>query len=406
MNQFIKHFVLFLFVIQTYGLAAHDPSQKKVVIVPFETQNDFIIVELLLQGTLPLKFIFDTGAESTIITKKEIAQALGFKYDKRFQILGADLSQTMYANRAKNASISLDGMDVSHQTILVLEEDYFNFEEFLGLSIHGVMGMDFFRNYVIEINYRRELLTFTPKELFKPPNKKFEKIPLKISRNKPYLNTKLRISQDTILDLVFLIDTGASVSALIHNNTHPDLEIPDKTIQGNLGIGLGGAIEGYIGVIPSFGFGTFQFDDFIVNYMEMSEHQTANKRIKYNGLIGNVLLSRFHMIIDFPNHVLYLKPTKKYNKEFDFDKSGLTVIAAGRNLDHYYAQKPVKDSPTEKIDIRRGDEIIKLNGWSWRLLNLNKIYSILSKKEGKRIKIVIKRDGVKIKKEFILRKLL
>ena len=406
MNQSFKYIILCLFLTQALELCAFDFSKNDIVIVPFETQGGFIVVELLLQEKLPLKFIFDTGAESTIITKKEIADILGFQYDKRFQILGADLSQTMYANRVKDASIFLYGLDVSRHKILVLEEDYFNLEEHLGLSIHGVMGMDFFKNYSIDINYRRKLLTFTPVGKIKKPSKKFQEIPITISKNKPYIKTELKINQDTTLDLVFLLDTGASISAMIHNNTHPYLEIPDKTLKGSLGMGLGGALEGYMGIIPSFRFGSFQFDELLVNYMEISEYQAAHKTMKYNGLIGNVLLSRFHVIIDFPNKKLYLRPNKKYNKAFEFDKSGLTVIAAGRKLNRFFVHDPVENSPADLAEIQRGDEILKLNGRSWRLLNLNKINSILSKKEGKKIKMIIKRKDERIKKEFILRKMI
>lgn len=406
MNQRIKHKLICLFLGLSFHLTALDIDEKKVIIVPFETQNNFIIVELVLQRKLPLKFIFDTGAESTIITKQEIADVLGFQYDKRFQIIGADLSQTMYANRVKDASIFLEGMDVSQQKILVLEEDYFNFEGYLGMSIHGVMGMDFLKNYVVDIDYRRRLLTFTPADLFKKPKQKFEEFAIQVSKNKPYLNTKIKINQDTTLDLVFLLDTGASVSALIHNNTHPDLKIPNKTIKGNLGMGLGGALEGYIGILPSFSFGSFEFQELIVNYMEINEYQAKNKVMKYNGLIGNLLLSRFHVIIDFPNRKLYLKPVKKYDKAFQYDKSGLSVIAASKKLNRFFVQKPIENSPANIAEIQLGDEIVRLNGLPWHLLSLDKINSVLSKKEGKRINMVIKRKGKRMKKQFTLRKLL
>lgn len=405
MNHHIKYILFFLLGINLPVVFANEIVDN-VVNIPFETYNDFIIVDLILAEKLPLKFIFDTGAESTIITKREIAEVLGLQYDKRFRILGADLTEIMYARRVKNVSILLDGMNTSRQNILVLEDDYFNFEEFLGLGIHGIMGMDMFENYVIEINYQRKFLTLTPKEHFKKPSKKFVKIPITVSKNKPYIDTKLVISQDTTLDLVFLIDTGASITAMIHNNTHPDLKIPDKSLEGNLGMGLGGKLEGYISIVPSFGFGNFQFDELLVNYMEVSEKQAEKKPMKYNGIIGNILLSRFHIIIDFSNSFIYLKPTRKYNKAFEFDKSGISVIAAGERLNRFFIQKPVVDSPSDMADIKRGDEIIRLNGRSWRFLNLSKINSILSKKEGKRIKMTIKRKEQQMKKEFYLRKIL
>lgn len=404
MNQYLKYVLYILFCVCTNDISAFDFSQKEIIIVPFETYEDFIIVELILQEKLPLKFIFDTGAESTILTKFEIGEVLGFEYDKRFKILGADLSTLMYAKRVKNTSIFMQGLVM--RKFLVLEEDYFNFEEMLGINIHGIIGMEAFKDYAIDFDYRRKLLTFIPKELFKKPNKKFQEIPITIHKNKPYLDTKVQIDQDTSLDLTFLIDTGASVSAIIHNNTHPNLSIPDTTLTGSLGTGLGGDLEGYIGIIPDFHLGNFHFEDLIVNYMEINRDQEVRKlkRKKYNGIIGSTLLRRFHMVIDFPNKLLYLKPTSKnYNRAFEFDKSGLSVIAAGASLNRYLIKKAVKDSPSDQAALQRGDEIIRLNGFPWWSLNLNRINSILSKKAGKKIKIVIRRDGQKMEKRFVLR---
>ena len=40
--------------------------------IPFEYVNNFIIVNVVFNRLFPLKFVFDTGAENTILTRKEI----------------------------------------------------------------------------------------------------------------------------------------------------------------------------------------------------------------------------------------------------------------------------------------------------------------------------------------------
>jgi hypothetical protein len=45
-----------------------------------------------------------------------------------------------------------------------------------------------------------------------------------------------------------------------------------------------------------------------------------------NGLIGNMLLERFEVFIDFHKAKLYLKAKKNYNKDFEYDKSGMDCI--------------------------------------------------------------------------------
>ncbi len=45
----------------------------------------------------PLNFIFDTGAEHTLLLKKEYSDILQSKYDRRIKLIGADQSEEMYA---------------------------------------------------------------------------------------------------------------------------------------------------------------------------------------------------------------------------------------------------------------------------------------------------------------------
>lgn len=406
MNQcFASLFVCLLLVI-SWDLHASDTPVLRGSEVPFEMHNGFIVVELILEKKLPLKFIFDTGAEHSLITKKQLIDILDLRYVKKFKVLGADLSKEMYAMSLQKVHLTMNQYDISDQRLLVLDEDYFQIEDYIGMQIHGILGMHYFRNCSVKINYRKRVLTFTPTEKFKEPSKKYTSIPITVKKHKPYVETSVQLNDTASLALTFLIDTGASLSLLVHNNTHTDLKLPENIIKGNLGMGLGGMLEGYVGRMNRLAIGPFEFQNMIVNYMEISEHQSNNKSIAYHGIIGNVLLSRFDIIIDYPNKILYLKPTKKYNREFSFDKSGITAIAAGSNLRQYFIQNVIKDSPADLVGLQTGDEILKINFRHRAFLSLDRIQSILNKSEGKTIKLVFKRDGKKVKTEFKLRKLL
>ncbi|MGB3798181.1 MAG: hypothetical protein WA952_00120, partial [Lewinella sp.] len=35
--------------------------------IPFDTENDFIVIPILLNNLIPLRFIVDTGAENTVL---------------------------------------------------------------------------------------------------------------------------------------------------------------------------------------------------------------------------------------------------------------------------------------------------------------------------------------------------
>jgi hypothetical protein len=60
--------------------------------IPFQYINGFIIVDIVFQKVMPLKFILDTGAGHTILLKREYAEILKIPYQKKIKLLGADMS--------------------------------------------------------------------------------------------------------------------------------------------------------------------------------------------------------------------------------------------------------------------------------------------------------------------------
>ena len=62
------------------------------------------------------------------------------------------------------------------------------------------------------------------------------------------------------------------------------------------------------------------------------------------------------------------------------------------------------NTPGEDAGILRGDELIKVGWIPAQLLNLAVINNIFQGKEGRKVRITIKRNGAKIKKVIRLRK--
>lgn len=108
-----------------------------------------------------------------------------------------------------------------------------------------------------------------------------------------------------------LMDTGASISMLLHNDTDPSLVLPSHVIRGNLGKGISGNLTGYVGRINNLSVSGFEFPN-ILSYFQ--EYDTSafpdSTAVKRNGILGNFILDRFHVVIDYLNEGVYLKPEK------------------------------------------------------------------------------------------------
>lgn len=408
----MKSLTLFLFsILCAFGLKAQITGldllgDKDKVDIPFEYHQGFVVLKIKFQTYLPLNFLFDTGAEHTLLFKKELSDIMGVKYARRVKILGADLKEEIYALIARGIDIELQNTSERKIDMLVLEENAYKIEEMIGSNIDGILGTSFFDKLVMKIDYKKKKLTLINPFKFTPPKKGFEVFDLEIQKHKPYINAKVTLNNDTTIALKLLIDSGASLPFLLHQNTHPYLELPEKYINGNLGLGLGGNLEGYIGKTKHLQVGSFDFKSVLTSYQDLDLTLYEKSKLIRNGMLGNRWLERFEVYYDSFKEKLYLKPRKKkFNTEFDYDKSGLTIIAVGTNLNHFIIKEVVKDSPADEAGLQKGDRIMRMGVVGYKLLTLNSIVKKLKKKNGKKIRLRIYRAGKKFTAKIKLRDL-
>jgi hypothetical protein len=292
------------------------------------------------------------------------------------------------------------------EDILVLAEDYFKFEEYAGIEVHGILSANAFSRFNIRINYQRHIITLYERATFKTPPG-FTAYPIELYRNKLYINTQLEISRDSIVPVRLLLDTGAGLPLLLFSNTHSMLHPPTSAIVSNIGMGLGGYIEGYTGRIEKLFLDPFLQQSVITYFQELDTSVVNMEYLHFrNGLLGNIILGRFQVILDYHDAKIWLKPTRHYRERFEYDRSGINVIATGESLKTYIVLGIVKGSPAEEADIRKGDEIIQVGRKRGAFLSLNGIQRTFLKKAGTKVPVTVRRDGEKIKKTIVLRDLL
>jgi hypothetical protein len=291
--------------------------------------------------------------------------------------------------------------------ILVLQEDYFRFEEFAGVNVHGILAANVFDKYIIKINYKKRILTLYERNNFKVNDAEFKPFDLELLRNKIYLNTQVSVLRDSITPVKLLVDTGAGLPLLLFTNTNPLLQPPVKSIPSNIGMGMGGYLQGFTGRVFKLDLNDLSLNN-VVSFFQTIDTSAENlAQINHrNGLIGNSILSRYQVIIDYIGSKMWLKPNKNYQSEFVYDRSGISLIASGLTLNVFTIQNVLPNSPAWNVDIRRGDEILKVGYTPAQLLTLDEILKVFQKKPGKSIKIVLLRDGKRLKKTIVLKDLL
>lgn len=400
-----------LLIFHFYYLAAQMPgvlmsrgAQK--IEIPFERQGNFIIVKVIFEGLFPLRFILDTGAEHTILTKKEIPSLLGIPYERTINLMGTDMKTQVIAHIIRKVKLQLTNV-LFTKDIIVLDEDYFQFDKFAGLEVHGILGAEAFRGYVVKFDFSKQIITLFDPSVFKPSDhRNFEELPIEIIRSKPYLTTSAQIQTDSVVQLKLLIDTGAALSLLLHTYSTPGLKLPEKVIKGNIGSGLGGEIEGYVGRIRSINMGSNLLINPISNFQELNVLSDSVYLNQRNGLIGSEVLSRFNFIIDFNREKLYLQTNRNFKSKFTYDKSGLLLIAGGENLSIFTVHEVLPNTPASEAGFQKGDELVRLNVIPARFYSLGDINRKLQGKTGRVLQITILRNGQKLNLKLRLRELI
>jgi predicted aspartyl protease len=374
--------------------------------MPFEFHNQFIVVSIRVNG-LPLKFIVDTGAEYTILFHREIADWLGLESQRRVRLMGADMETELYARVVPTVSLMLQ--DQCHVTtpLLVLEEDFFELDHVIGIPVAGILGGGVLRQFAIKIDYTRPELTFYDPVFFKAPAMGFKRIQLEIDRSKPFVVTEISIRPGEKHRVKLLLDTGASLASLLYVRPENGLHIPDTVITGTLGVGLGGALRGYIGKMESLELGDYTFERYLASFQQPVVEDSLLHSFGKDGMIGNGLLSRFNLILDYKNSQLYLKPNRWFRKKIKADRSGLILITTGSDLRRIQVLDVIVGSPAHEAGIVPGDVLLRYNNVPLSLVGYEGLLRRLTRSPGKRVRLDIKRgDSRSFSVDFVLRDLL
>lgn len=400
-------FCIFLFTVTVHGAAQSlgfaIADGKKRVDIPIQIQNNLVVVPVILNDILPLKFIVDTGVRTAILTQKAYSDILQLPYSRKYSVSGPGGEKLIDAYVTNNVSIALPGVIGRGHALLVLEEDYLELRNYLGTDVHGILGYELFSRFIVKIDYGRKMMTLILPDKFNP-KKKFQEIPMLVEDTKPFILTSLNLSADNSMTAKLLIDTGASHGLMLEPSSDERIVVPANTVSTVIGRGLGGVITGKTGRIQSLKLGSYSLDNVLVNFPDPNSYMdTLKSSLTFrHGTLGGEILSRFTVIFNFPQGKFYLKKNSEFKKEFYFNLSGINLKAKGSSLNTYEVSEVREKSPAHQVGIQPGDLILSINGIATRDLHLNELNALLNMKPGKRIVLEIERNKIRYELRFRL----
>ena len=116
--------------------------------IPFELSGDLIVLQVRVNRSRPLHFIFDTGAGISVLDPQS-ARALRLRAKGKLKL---DATGGSVQSRLIEAvSLSVPGVEVFNQSLATIDLD--GVAPLFGFKIDGIIGHDFINNFVVEIDY-------------------------------------------------------------------------------------------------------------------------------------------------------------------------------------------------------------------------------------------------------------
>lgn len=324
--------------------------------LPFEYAARHLWVRASVDGGPPQDFLLDTGATVSVLDSTWAA-ANGLAAEGRMQASGAGAAGGASFARVRHLRVQgvgdgSDGVDLSDLKVAVMSVNPM-FEPYFWKPLAGIIGYDVLSRFVTTIDYDRRVV-----ELHDPATFRAE------GRGAPLtmvLNGAIP-AVDAVIDGhagLFRLDIGSSSTVDLHGPFVQRFGLAKKLRHPltAAGAGFGGTFESRLGRLGRMSIGPHTWRDPIVSLSLATEGAFASR--DYAGNIGNHLLERFRVTLDYEGRRLWLEPGARSGVRDSLSRSGMLV---GRVEDRWEVMSTLPGSPADQAGIGAEDELVSVDG--------------------------------------------
>ena len=385
------------------GAVTPAPAGRAVAQAPaqilFDAQARHVIVQVTVNGSRPLSFILDTGANTAII-RTVVAKELKLTLEGNVSVGGAGGGRQS-GSFVRNANWSLVGMpDVKQPVAMALPLT--ELPPAMGRPIDGIIGGEFIKQFVVELDYQKHLLTFHQPGSFRYSGSG-EEVPIEfVNVIHPTLRAQVTVRGET-LERRFMFDIGAGGALALHSpfvSEHKLLEGGLPTIRAIGAAGAGGQVMGRAGRVQSLQIGRFVLKEPLTLFSQDAAGAFANTAVAGN--IGAQVAMRFRLFLDYGRRRIIFEPSSMFDKPFDRASSGMALRAS----DDFRTLRVVDvlvDSPATAAGIKIGDVLTSIDDTAASDLTMFRINELFA--EAKTFRVGVQRDKEKLTVKLTTRKL-
>lgn len=329
--------------------------QAQVATIPFEKDGLMYIKVKVNDHETPLNFVFDTGASTAVIDEK-IASAIGIKADYQQPTEGA--AGTEMYNIALSQKLQIQDITVADAHLVLVDLDRLSKKG--NLKIDGIIGNNIMQQFVTKIDYDlQEIKLYKSVDAIENMDA-YKQLPTSLDfASIPQVELEFTLKNDKKFRGKFLFDSGANMTFLLNTPFVKAENIETligKTIE-KKAESLTTSSSFKIGSIANAQLGNFEFGEMPIDLSNSTSGVMASEA--YTGILGVKIIERFHIILDYKNEKIYLKPNKSYSDEFEFPRSGISLE---KETDKIIISNIVNTSEASKKGIHKGDQLLAIDG--------------------------------------------
>lgn len=323
--------------------------------LPFDYATRHVWLKVSVNGAPPADFLFDTGASITVLDST-YAASIGIRTEGHQQGQGAGaVGSASFASLDSLRVAGPDGDGIALQDVKVAVLSIGpSLAPFFWRDAAGVLGFDFIHRFVTEIDYDHHLLVLHDPATF-TPSARGTRVPIQLAGATPVVEVTLDGHDRGLCRL----DVGSSSTLDLHGpfvEAHGYAKLPGRSVEVTGG-GFGGTFKSRIRRMKTLAIGGLTVKGPLVGLSQASAGGFASE--DYAGNLGNRLLERFRVTLDYDRRLLILEPGKRFAAPDVFPRAGLQLARVAGVI---HVAWVLPGSPAEAAGAREGDEIVAIDG--------------------------------------------
>ena len=291
--------------------------------IPFEMFRGDIRMNSRVNGKAA-RMLIDNGAlwDQLLFFGSEEVDALGLEREGKISVGGAGSGPAVMSDLAEGIEVSFEGADgrtvtFHDQTGIITPYEAGEPNPWWGAE--GQVSAQFFKHFIVEIDFDEGIITLTKPENFRAKGKGKE-IPITPMPGSPSWSIPgtLTLHDGRTLKLDLTMDLGWNDPLGITTGEANDIRVPAGLARQSLGVGAQGEIFGYMGTVPLLKIAGHRFRDVPTTYASIEDGGSRGDEV----LVGLGTFSRFRLVYDYPGHRIFLQPNKSFGEPFGEQAEG------------------------------------------------------------------------------------